>query len=88
MVSSAQPTSGSSSRLRNFWAISAVYPARIRPHSRIEPSRADHIVATLNSAGVRVEPFSATNPTEKSRVMRARSMATVASSAPARAMKA
>ncbi len=49
----------------------------------IEPSSADQRVATLYSAGVRLLPFSATNSTVKSRVMRARSMAAVARTAPA-----
>ena len=40
-------------------------------------------MATLNSAGVRDDPFSATNSTVKSRVMSARSMATTAITAPA-----
>ena len=50
----------------------------------IEPSRADHRVATLNSAGVRLLPFSATKSTVKSRVISARSMAAVARTAPPR----
>ncbi len=49
----------------------------------IEPSSADHSVATLNRAGVRVLPLWATNSSEKSRVISARSIATNASKAPA-----
>ena len=40
------------------------------------------MVATLKSGGVRLEPLSWTKPTEKSRVMSARCMATTASTAP------
>ena len=48
----------------------------------IEPSRADQRVATLKRAGVRLLPFSATKSTVKSRVMSARSMAAMATTAP------
>ena len=47
ITTSAQPTSGSSVRLRKRQPTAAVNPARISTHSRIEPSRADHIAATL-----------------------------------------
>ena len=48
----------------------------------MEPSSAAHRVATLNRAGVAWLPFSATYDTEKSRVMRARSMANTDRAAP------
>ena len=54
----------------------------------IDPSSADHRVATLNRAGVECDPLLATYSREKSRVMRARSMAATASTAPPRTMKA
>ena len=82
IVSSAKPTSGSANRRRNFRATCTVKPARISDHKRIEPSRADHIVATLNSRGVRLEPLSCTKPTVKSRVMSARCIANTATTAP------
>ena len=88
MVNNAHPASLSSSRSRNRWAISAVYPASTSAHNRIEPSSADHIVATLNNAGVRDDPLSATYCIEKSRVISPRCIATVARIAPARAMNA
>ncbi len=47
ITTSAQPTSASSSRLRNRHATAAVKPASTTTHSRIEPSRALHIAATL-----------------------------------------
>ena len=56
MVSMAQATSGSVSRSRNLSTTATVKPARIRPHSRIEPSSADHIAAMLYSSGVLAEP--------------------------------
>jgi hypothetical protein len=64
IVMSAHATSGSSRRLRNLFATTVTYPARISPHNRIEPSSADHIVAMLNSAGVVDEPCSATYASE------------------------
>jgi len=47
MVSVAHPTSGSVSRWRNLWTTSAMYTVRTSTHSRIEPWRAAHSVATL-----------------------------------------
>ncbi len=47
ITTSAQPTSGSSVRARKRQPTAAVNPARISTHSRIEPSNADHIAATL-----------------------------------------
>ena len=84
MVTSAQPTSGSSRRSRNLRSTATRYPARTSAHRMIEPSSADQRVATLNTAGVRLLPFSATKRTVKSRVMRARSMAAMARNAPAK----
>ncbi len=81
ITSRAHPTSGSSRRLRNFWPTANVYPDRNSTHSRIEPSRADHIPATVNSSGVLVLPLSATNFTVKSWVNRACSMAKTDSTA-------
>ena len=78
----AHPTSGSWRRWRNLVATSTRYPAKMRAHSKMEPSNAAHRVATLNSAGVAWLPFSATYDTEKSRVMRARSMANTDNAAP------
>ena len=49
----------------------------------MDPSSADHRVATLNTGGVVDEPLSATNFTVKSRVMRARSITATASTAAA-----
>ncbi len=82
-VTIAQPTSSSSMRLRKRHATDARYPDRMMTHSRIDPSSADHIVATLNRGGVAELPCSATYFTEKSRVIRARSMAITAVMAPA-----
>ena len=56
ITTSAQPTSGSSVRWRKRQPTAAVKPARITTHSRIDPSSADHIAATLYSAGVVAEP--------------------------------
>ena len=47
IVTSAHETIGSESLLENFLATMARYPAKTSPHSSIEPSSADHIVATL-----------------------------------------
>ena len=47
ITTSAQATSASSRRLRNRHATAAVKPASTTTHSRIEPSRALHIAATL-----------------------------------------
>ena len=47
MTTRAQATSGSSRRDRNRRATAAVKTTRTRTHSRIEPSRALHIAATL-----------------------------------------
>ena len=82
ITSSAVPTSGSLKRLRKRRATCTVKPARMSAHSRIDPSSADHIVATLKIGGVRVEPLSCTKLTEKSRVMSARCMAITATTAP------
>ena len=82
ITSSAAPTRGSLSRLRKRRATWTVNPARMSAHRRIDPSSADHIVATLKIAGVRDEPLSCTKLTEKSRVMRARCMAMTAITAP------
>ncbi len=81
MTSVAQARSLSPSCLRNRTTTARMYPARIKPQSRIEPSNAPHIAAKLYSAGVWVEPFSATYFTVKSRVMSACSMAPQATSA-------
>jgi hypothetical protein len=43
----AHATSGSFRRSRNFTTTATVKPARISPQSRIDPSRAAHMVATL-----------------------------------------
>ena len=56
ITTSAHPTSGSSVRRRKRQPTAAVNPARITTHSRIEPSSADHIAATLYSAGVVEDP--------------------------------
>ena len=56
ITTSAQPTSGSSVRLRKRHPTAAVKPARITTHSRIEPSSADHMAATLYSAGCCRDP--------------------------------
>ncbi len=84
ITSSAPATSGSLRRARNLRATCTVKPERMSTQSRIEPSRADHIVATLNSAGVRLLPLSWTNATLKSRVMSARCMPITATTAPIR----
>ena len=47
ITTSAQPTSGSPVRFRKRHPTAAVKAARITIHSRIEPSSADHIAATL-----------------------------------------
>jgi hypothetical protein len=47
IVIKAHETIGSESLAENFFATIAKYPAKINPHSKIEPSRADHMVATL-----------------------------------------
>ncbi len=47
ITSIAQPTRGSSRRPRNLIITARVKPARMKPHSRIDPSSADHMVAKL-----------------------------------------
>ena len=56
ITTSAHPTSSSPLRLRNRHATAPVNTARVSPHSRIEPSSADHIAAKLYSGGVSAEP--------------------------------
>jgi hypothetical protein len=64
----AQATNGSCICDLNFLNTSTVSAATMVPQSRIEPSNADHIVATLNGNGVREEPWVATNATLESLV--------------------
>ncbi len=54
----------------------------------MEPSSADHMVATLNNGDVRLDPWSATNSTVKSRVISARCIAKVAITMPASTIQA
>ena len=54
----------------------------MRPHSRIDPARADHIPVTEYSSGVTVLLFSATNTSVKSWVTSACSMAPAANRPP------
>ena len=82
ITTSAQPTSGSPVRLRKRQPTAAVKPASTTTHSRIEPSSADHMAATLYSAGVLREPTCCTYSSEKSRVISARCIMTIASTAP------
>ena len=84
----AQPTSTSSLRVRNRQATAAVNTASVRAQSRIEPSSADHIAATLYSAGVSADPTCWTYAIEKSRVISARCIITTASTAPPNAIHA
>ena len=53
----------------------------------MDPSSADQSVATLNTAGVVDEPWSATNLTPKSRVIRARSITATPATAAAAIIK-
>ena len=53
----------------------------------MDPSSADQSVATLNTGGVEDEPWSATNFTPKSRVIRARSITATPATAAAAMMK-
>src|SRR5919197_6406206 len=53
-------------RLLNRMATAATNPARMRLHSRREPSSADHSERTLKNSGVSRLEFSATYRTEKS----------------------
>src|SRR5690606_1641332 len=64
MTTNAQPTSSSSMRLRNRHATAAVKPASTSTQSRIEPSSALHIAATLYSVGVVDDPTSCTYASE------------------------
>ena len=68
--------------------MAAMYPARMSPHSRIEPASADHMPVIVYSSGVVRLLFAATKAIEKSWVINARSMATVATTAPARSRTA
>ena len=52
----------------------------------MDPSSADHRVATLKMGGVAEEPLSATNFTPKSRVIRARSITATPATAAAAMM--
>ena len=74
MVSSAQPTMGSSVRVRNLHVTTTRYPTRINAHNRIEPSNATHSVAMVNKTGVSIRPCSATYLTLKSCVSNADSI--------------
>src|SRR5262249_21562936 len=79
----AQPTSESVARLRNLIAVATRYPERMVVHRMIEPSSADHSVATLNGNGVCLLELLATNAIDQSCVRSARSMKPNASNAPA-----
>ncbi len=77
----AQPTSGSVRRLLNLAATATVKAVRRTPHNRIDPSSADHIVATSKGNGVVFEPSSATYFTDVSLVSSATCMTPTAPSA-------